>query len=207
MIREITRQQIETKTAQGERVVLVEAQPSESGYEARHIPGALPVPVNGVRHLAMEYLPDHGAEIVVYGKDERSSEVDDVAWQLSMLGYSEIYVYRGGKRDWFGAGEFSESVHEPPEAGTHVQFDDPPAARDSSRGYAALITSAAAVTILYAGYRLIRGLIIERERFRGTDEVSEIPASTPSLKYAFREEDEADLERNAGNFDAASAAE
>jgi rhodanese-related sulfurtransferase len=123
MIREITRQQIDLKTAQGERVVLVEAQPLQA-YETAHIPFALQIPLHRVRELADEYLPNYGAEIVVYGEDDRSPEVDDVARQLMLLGYGNLYVYRGGKKDWFSASEFRESVHYPPPPGEHVRFDD-----------------------------------------------------------------------------------
>lgn len=214
MIREISRQQIDFKTAQGERVVLIEAQPG-ANYESRHIPTALPMPITLVRHLAMQYLPDAGAEIVVYGQDERSTEVDDVARQLSLLGYNNLYVYRGGKRDWFGAGEFSESVHWPPESGTHVRFADSPGAEPAGGPHTGerraaerpLLLGALAVAALYAGLRAVKALLRERERFRGTDEVSGVPPLSPSLLRVVRVEQDAEFEGTASGFDAASAAE
>ena len=39
MIREITRKQIDVKTAQGERVVLIDVG-SQADYDQRHLPGA-----------------------------------------------------------------------------------------------------------------------------------------------------------------------
>jgi rhodanese-related sulfurtransferase len=129
MIRDITRMQIEIKTAQGERVVMIEALPlgsDDSSYEHGHIPGAVQIPMNRVRHLAGAYIPNHGAEIVVYGQDYSSEEPDDIARQLSLLGYRNLYIYRGGKKDWLNAGEYEESVHYPPESGTHVHFSSQP---------------------------------------------------------------------------------
>jgi rhodanese-related sulfurtransferase len=125
MIREITKKQIDMKTAQGERVVLIEAQNgSDARYEVRHIPTAMLMHVSRVRELATQYLPDPGAEIVVYGQDERSSAPDAVAWQLSGMGYGNLYLYRGGKKDWFGESGFSESVHLPPLPGERLRFDE-----------------------------------------------------------------------------------
>jgi rhodanese-related sulfurtransferase len=123
MIREITKRQIDAKTAQGERVVLIEAQ-GGPGFELRHIPGALRMSPSEVRLIATQYLPDPAAEVVVYGADEHDSSVDDVAWQLSLLGYGNLYVYRGGKKDWFGQSGYGESVHQPPKPGERVRFDD-----------------------------------------------------------------------------------
>jgi len=122
MIREITRQQIEQKTAQGERVILVEAETGERYYENRHLPDAVPLSPTETGLLARQYFPDLGAEIVIYGQDESSKEVDEVAEQLSQLGYANLYVYRAGKSDWFGAGEYSRSVHQAPQPGMHTRF-------------------------------------------------------------------------------------
>jgi rhodanese-related sulfurtransferase len=124
MIREITRQQIENKLAQSEKFALVEACPDRSGasYEARHLPNAVPLSPSRVSSLALQYVPDLGTEIVVYGESETSRESEDVLSQLSQLGYSNLYLYRAGKQDWFEAGEYSKSVHEPPQPGMHVRF-------------------------------------------------------------------------------------
>jgi len=115
MIREITRKQIDLKTALGERVFLVEAVPQGS-YERRHIPTAIRMNAKQVRRNAQTYFPNLGAEIVVYGHDENSTEPRLVARKLEALGYQNLFYYRAGKRDWFKAGEFEEAVHAPPGA-------------------------------------------------------------------------------------------
>jgi rhodanese-related sulfurtransferase len=123
MIREITKQQIDAKTAQGERVVLIEVQSTGEGrYDTRHLPGAMLMHVSRVRELASQYLPDPAAEIVIYSEDQFSSATDTAAWQLSGMGYGNIYVYRGGKRDWFGASGFAESTHMPPKPGEVASY-------------------------------------------------------------------------------------
>src|SRR5947209_5670086 len=99
MIRDITRKQIDAKTAQGERVVLIEARPLAE-YEQWHIPFAVQISPGNVRTIAEEFLPNRGSEIVIYGKNEFSPEPDHVAEQLFQLGYRNLYIYRGGKEDW-----------------------------------------------------------------------------------------------------------
>src|SRR4051812_35393195 len=110
MIRDITRKQIDIKTAQGERVVLVEAVPF-ADYESRHIAGAIQMTAGNVRVLASEYIPNCGSEIVIYGLESGSSEPFEVAKQLQQLGYQNLYLYRGGKRQWLNEGYFEESTH------------------------------------------------------------------------------------------------
>lgn len=122
MIREITRQQIEFKIAQGDRFFLAETQAGEL-YDVRHLPNAVPMPLAQVGRLAREYFPNSGVELILYGEDENSPEVDEVAQELAKLGYGNLFVYRAGKRDWFEAGEYGKSVHEPPTPGMHVEFD------------------------------------------------------------------------------------
>jgi rhodanese-related sulfurtransferase len=123
MIREISREHIDIKTAQGERVVLVEALPATS-YERAHIPGAVQIAEDRVAELAPQYLPNLGAEIVVYGDGFDATEPRRVAQLLAKLGYRNLYLYRGGKRDWVNSGEFQEAMHVPPASGTRVTFSD-----------------------------------------------------------------------------------
>jgi rhodanese-related sulfurtransferase len=125
MIRQITRQQIELKRAEHERVVLIEAQAGGT-YERAHLPGAEPMPVTEVARLARQYIPDPGAQVVIYGDNALSREPDEVAERLALQGYGNLYLYRGGKQDWFASGEYRDSVHEPPAYGTHVEFAGEP---------------------------------------------------------------------------------
>jgi rhodanese-related sulfurtransferase len=202
MIRAITRQQILAKTAQGERVVLIEAQP-DGDFESRHIAGAIFMPVNRVRDLAMSYLPDAAAEIVVYGEGPESTEPSDVAGLLSMLGYHNLYIYHGGKRDWFTSGGFIESVHRPPRPGEQVQFAQSPQKRDRAE-WGAFFRSMVLVLAAYGLAQMIRSLRGGGERELASDEASELPMAS---RRAARVEDWDDFERSASSFNAASAAE
>lgn len=111
-------------------MVLIEALPGGE-YDSRHIPGAILIPLDRLRELAPQYLPDTAAEIVVYGESLESSEPDRMSEQLLRMGYHNLYVYRGGRHDWFDASGFTEAVHVPPKPGTRMQFDDSPRRSDS----------------------------------------------------------------------------
>jgi hypothetical protein len=125
MIREITRKQIEMKTAQGERIVLVEAVPVDI-YDLQHIAGSIQMTAANVRRVAEDYLPNHGSEIVVFGQNIHSVEPQEVARQLMLLGYSNLFLFAGGRQRWIEEDGFQASTHYPPESGTHVTFDETP---------------------------------------------------------------------------------
>lgn len=232
MIREITKRQLEQKTAQGERVVLIEAlNGSEVSYDAKHIPYSVPMHVNRVRELASQYLPDTGAEIVIYGQDERTSATDAVAWLLSGMGYGNLYIYRGGKRDWFETSGPMEAIHSNVPASHTTHFKDKglrmvrefasstisskwpsaPMVRAAgafvtSRKLAPLLRGALWGLAIYGGVQLIRSLVRQRrERLEGTDEASELPRMP---KHRIVQIDQSnDFEGTATSFHSASAAE
>ena len=160
MIREISRKQIDLKTAQGERVILIEALASSwagPAFDRVHIAGAWQFTSDTVRERAETYIPNPGSEIVIYGETSNSEEAEGLARQMQQLGYRNLYLYRGGKEDWLGAGGFEESVHYPPQSGTQVEFDNSPPRTERP-------TSATSNQPQVPGLRLHKGLdAISRE--------------------------------------------
>jgi len=83
--------------------VLVEALPRKY-YDAGHLPGARHMPHDETRALAPVVLPDQQAEIVVYCASDTCQNSHIAARVLAQMGYSNVAVYAGGKKDWSEAG-------------------------------------------------------------------------------------------------------
>jgi rhodanese-related sulfurtransferase len=99
MSRTITREELRIKLASTDRPVLVEALP-EKYYAAKHLPGALHLPHDQVDALAPSVLPQKNATIVVYCANRQCQNSHIAAHRLSVLGYTDVSVYAGGKQDW-----------------------------------------------------------------------------------------------------------
>src|SRR5258708_6313643 len=63
--------------------------------------------------LARKLLPNRNAEIVVYCANRQCQNSHIAAHRLSVLGYTDVAVYPGGKQDWDEAGLTFESATEP----------------------------------------------------------------------------------------------
>jgi rhodanese-related sulfurtransferase len=53
-----------------------------------------------VRESAARHAPDKSATIVVYRASATCRNSDIAATQLDKLGYTDVRVYVGGKKDW-----------------------------------------------------------------------------------------------------------
>ncbi len=109
MNRTISREELRIKLTSASRPVLVEALP-EKYYAAKHLPGALLLPHDQVEALAASVLPEKSAEIVVYCANRQCQNSHIAAHRLSVLGYTSVAVYAGGKQDWEEAGLPFEST-------------------------------------------------------------------------------------------------
>lgn len=69
----ISRKELKEKMDQGDDFVLVDTL-AEMYYRHSHLPGAINVPVDELRDLAPELLPDKEAEIVVYYPNHRPGD-------------------------------------------------------------------------------------------------------------------------------------
>ena len=109
MIRLITQEQIRQKTEgfiEGdfgtparEALTLLEVSPNPS-FNQCHIKRAIHLPPEHLREKAKAFLPNLNAEIVLYGESESSEETQTAAQTLAALGYADLYVYLGGKKEW-----------------------------------------------------------------------------------------------------------
>jgi rhodanese-related sulfurtransferase len=112
MSRAITREELRIKLSSTDRPVLVEALP-EKYYAAKHLPGALHLPHDQVDALSPAVLPQKHTPIVVYCANRQCQNSHIAAHRLSVLGYTDVSVYAGGKQDWEEGGlplEFSVPV-------------------------------------------------------------------------------------------------
>lgn len=104
----ITCPELAAKLASSARPILIEALPARY-FQQGHLPGALNLNVDEVRAKANTLLADKTADIVVYCASPSCNNSDQVAVQLSALGYTQVSVFKGGKSQWQEAGHALES--------------------------------------------------------------------------------------------------
>jgi len=112
MNRTITREELHRTLLSDTPPTLVEALP-EKYYADKHLPGALNLPHDRVDALAPTLLPDRNASIVVYCASRQCQNSHIAAQRLTVLGYTDVSVYPGGKQEWDEAGLPFESATEP----------------------------------------------------------------------------------------------
>jgi rhodanese-related sulfurtransferase len=103
MVTEIDRKELKQKLDHPKKSLLVEALPADQ-FRNLHLPGALSMPVDQVRSLATELLPNKDVEVIVYCAGPTCHASSDVAKDLDALGYTNVRHYVGGKQDWIKAG-------------------------------------------------------------------------------------------------------
>ncbi|KAB2911019.1 MAG: rhodanese-like domain-containing protein [Hyphomicrobiaceae bacterium] len=104
MTRTISREQLQAEIAILKPApVLIEALP-EKYFLDGHLPGALHLPHDQVRRLALRLLPDKGAAIVAYCASKTCQNSHIAAETLRAMGYTSVRVYAEGKQDWIEAG-------------------------------------------------------------------------------------------------------
>ena len=102
-MKSITREELKAQMDGGETFYLVETL-AESYYRHTHLPGAVHLSPVRVREEAPSVLPEKDAPVVLYCSDVTCMASDTVARELEAMGYSDVRVYKGGKRDWVEAG-------------------------------------------------------------------------------------------------------
>jgi rhodanese-related sulfurtransferase len=92
----------------GDEFVLLEKGP-ESSYRRAHLPGA--ILLRSTRKAA-ELLPyDRSVEVIVYCLNFNLHSSEWVVRELTIMGYTNVKDYRGGKQDWIDAELPTESRH------------------------------------------------------------------------------------------------
>ncbi|SRR6266496_922384 len=103
MVTEIAREELRQKLEHPKKSVVLEAlAPNE--YRRAHIPGALNMPPDQVRALAPELIPRKDLEVIVYCAGPACHASEEIAEELTTMGYTVVRHYAGGKSDWVNAG-------------------------------------------------------------------------------------------------------
>jgi rhodanese-related sulfurtransferase len=85
------------------RLTLVEAL-AKPYFDRGHLPGAVLLPLDGLKQNAAHVLPDKNADIVVYCSGPSCGNSDVAGRALRELGYARVRVFKGGKAEWTEAG-------------------------------------------------------------------------------------------------------
>lgn len=88
---------------EGRDITLVDTLPAAS-FAQGHLPGAINIVSDDILRQAAISLPDKHAAIVVYCASVACKRAVLSAERLEHLGYTQIYHYTGGKKDWAAAG-------------------------------------------------------------------------------------------------------
>lgn len=99
----IDRETIRVWMTDGRDFILVDTLPA-STYEAEHMPGGINIVSDDISAQAPKLLPDRSATIVVYCASNTCQRAGLAAERLELLGYTRIFHYEGGKKDWTAAG-------------------------------------------------------------------------------------------------------
>lgn len=99
----ISRESLKSLLEANDSPTLIEALPKQY-YDAEHIPGAINIDYNDIKELALERIPDKASTVVVYCASFDCKNSGLAAEALEQLGYSDVRVYKEGKKDWKGAG-------------------------------------------------------------------------------------------------------
>ncbi len=102
MTKTITREQIKEKLDKQEPMTIVEALPKKY-FDAEHLPGALNIPHDEIRHQAPKELPDKDAFIVVYCASTTCQNSKIATSTLQQMGYTNTFEYVQGKQHWLEA--------------------------------------------------------------------------------------------------------
>jgi rhodanese-related sulfurtransferase len=102
VLKTIGREELRAKLKRGDDFALVEVLGPED-YARGHIPGAINIPLERIAHEAKRRLPLE-KEIVVYCASSTCKASEVAAKKLKQVGFKNVSVYVGGKRDWVEAG-------------------------------------------------------------------------------------------------------
>ena len=97
-IKEITAEQLLEKISKKETFKLVDVL-LPSAFRKWHIPSATNIQIDEIEEKASEFL-DLKDEIIVYCASTECQSSVRAAKILDKLGYTDITVYKGGKREW-----------------------------------------------------------------------------------------------------------
>lgn len=99
MVSRITPRQVVARMSRREPVAFVDAR-GDGSWEASAevVSGAVRVRLDTLSHDAMHVA--RGCPVVVYGADDRDTDVPRVADELRMLGFAQVRILAGGFAAW-----------------------------------------------------------------------------------------------------------
>jgi rhodanese-related sulfurtransferase len=103
MNNQLTLAQLQTALAAQPPATLVDAL-GERYFQAEHIPGAINLPHTAGDDVLLAALPDRDAAIVTYCANPACQNSHVLAHRLQRLGYRNIAVFPGGKKEWTESG-------------------------------------------------------------------------------------------------------
>jgi rhodanese-related sulfurtransferase len=98
MATEINARELKQKIDNNQDFTLIEVLLPEL-YKQWHIPGSINIPADDIKDTAPEKLSEDD-EIVVYCRSSTCGASDRAADALEDIGYKNIIIFRGGKKEW-----------------------------------------------------------------------------------------------------------
>lgn len=103
MSQTISRDNLKAMLDSGTPHKLIEALPKKY-FETEHLPNAINIPHDEVEDLAPNLLHDKVEPVIVYCANGECQNSHIAAESLRKLGYTNVYEYTEGKKDWIEAG-------------------------------------------------------------------------------------------------------
>jgi len=97
----ITKEELKEKLNDKSIKIIEVLQPE--AYEKEHIRGAINIPLKTIATEAIKRF-DKDQEIVVYCSDDACTSSPTAAKKLEDSGFTHVYDYEGGKKEWKEAG-------------------------------------------------------------------------------------------------------
>lgn len=111
-MQEISREQVQSLMRRNASVV--EVLPEQS-FRRGHLPGAINVPFDAAFDERIQHaVPDRTAPVIVYCADSDCQLSPQAAERLDRLGYTKVFDYKAGKKDWQRARLQLETVEKRP---------------------------------------------------------------------------------------------
>ena len=103
MSQTISRDDLKSLINSGNTPTIVEALPKQH-YETEHLPGAINIPHDVIQLYATQLIPNKQETVVVYCASAECKNSHIAAETLRQQGYTSVYEYSEGKKDWKEAG-------------------------------------------------------------------------------------------------------
>jgi len=95
----LTKEELKKMIDEGEDFELINVLGPER-FEAKHIPGSINIPVNKIEQRIEDKVPNKNRKIVVYCTSFSCQASPTAAKKLDEMGYTNVYDYEGGIKDW-----------------------------------------------------------------------------------------------------------